>query len=597
MKALVAGAVLALVAVQPAPALGQKLAPCGAKKMFDRMPIPVTQPVATVAGHEFRKGDICVPVEIGAEWKTRYDASDHEWYEMTARETYPGELWYRTDTEEFVIVANGKTYSGPDVLLSLSAAGEACNSSSGDRCGKWTRFGNESVVSQDVLGSKTGSFVYGDPAVITPDEEIPPAVDIMPPAFEFHRNEREYFRPPMPTVDNVALFDRAPLTYRELVRASSRREQVSRTIAWNRNERADEPGEHVGTLTLHISFEPSCPGGFRIVAPDANARLVFSEESPGTVTIEAHVGEVMDMPPELVERISWSAPEKAGSEISYDPPSRQGPDVRITYSGLPAGNDDFGPTTITASVDTGGSCGALSASQTVLLFFPRDARNNPAGDAPNYVFYWLQTAAGQGAVRDQDVRYVHRDFECGENPRWLGYHPRDTVLSVPADPQSQPLLVGRDYVYLCDMHKYDNLYVARPSTNFYMEGVIDENLSWEGIDTFAVTLLHELAHRQHWRDWWNTTRGYPKGGFYDDNNNRQRDADEPMLDADGDFILDTREAGLGYDTGVKYTFGPVGSGLGIDMYDEHHLTYSIAEKWPKGAADRQDWAKPGKQWR
>src|SRR3990170_692781 len=102
MAAPFAAAALALVTVLPAPALGQKLAPCGAKKMFDAMPIPPATPVAMVAGHEFRKADVCVPVEIGVEWKNRWDSFDHEWYEMTARETYPGELWYRT--EEFVIV-------------------------------------------------------------------------------------------------------------------------------------------------------------------------------------------------------------------------------------------------------------------------------------------------------------------------------------------------------------------------------------------------------------------------------------------------------------------------------------------------------------
>ena len=551
MKAPFAAAALALVTVLPAPALGQKLAPCGAKKMFDAMPIPTATPIAMVAGHEFRKADVCVPVEIGVEWKNRWDSFDHEWYEMTARETYPGELWYRT--EEFVIVANGKTYSGPDVLLSVSAAGEACNHSIGDRCDKWTRFGNEAVQSLVVFGSKTGALVYGHPTVITLDEEIPAAVDIMPPAFEFNRGPSDYFRPPMITVDNLALFDAAPITYREVVRAASRREQVSRTIAWNRNERADEPGEHEGTLTLHVSFKPSCPSGFQIVAPEANARLVFSEDSPGTLTIEAHVGYVLDMPPELVERITWSAPEKAGSQISFDPPSRQGPDVTITYTGLPASNDDFGPTTITASVDAG-SCGTLSASETVRLFFPRDARHNPAGAGATYYYYWMQTPAGQGAVRGQDVRYMHRTAECGENPKWLGYHPRDTVLSVPSDPESQPRLVGRDHIYLCDFHKYDNAYPAHPSTDFYMEGTVDPSLNWEGIDTFAVITLHELTHRRHWTEWWNPTGGYPKKGYYDVNNNRQRDPLEPWLDEDEDFIPDGRESALGYDTGVKNTY-------------------------------------------
>ncbi|MHB1193206.1 MAG: hypothetical protein ACYC6F_09185 [Longimicrobiales bacterium] len=123
--------------------------------------------------------------------------------------------------------------------------------------------------------------------------------------------------------------------------------------------------------------------------------------------------------------------------------------------------------------------------------------------------------------------------------------------------------------------KCDNAYPAHPSTNFYMEGIVDPSLNWEGIDAFAVITLHELTHRRHWAEWWNPTVGYPKKGCYDANNNRQRDPSEPWLDGD------------------KNTFNAPGE----DMHDEHHHTYSVGDKWAKGSADRVDWAKPGKQWR
>jgi hypothetical protein len=324
------------------------------------------------------------------------------------------------------------------------------------------------------------------------------------------------------------------------------------------------------------------------VSPEANQKLVFSDGTPGSVTIEAEVT-ATNLPPDLIALIKWDAPAKDLSRLSI---AGDGTRATITYTGLPRDNSDFGPTRITASVDAGGSCGTLTASRDVLLFFPRDARNNPPGEAPNYYFYWLQTPAGQGAVNGRDVRYVHRQFECGENPKWLGYHPRDTVLSVPADKQSQPRLVGRDHIFACDFHKYDNVYADHPSTNFYMEGLLTK-ASWEGIDTFAVIMRHELTHRNHWRDWWNPTGGAPKRGFYDANNNRQRDTDEPWVDQDEDFIPDHLEAAMGYDKAEKNTHMAPGD----EMYDEHHLTYTIGEGWAKGSADRQDWAKPGKQWR
>ncbi|MHB1193500.1 MAG: hypothetical protein ACYC6F_10685 [Longimicrobiales bacterium] len=585
--------VAAFVAILPTSTLAQKLTPCGGKKRVDALPIPSATRVAAVAGHEFRKADVCVPVLVRTEWKNRYDGFEHRWYEVSAREMYPGELWYRTDTEEFVIVASGLTYSGQDALLSISARGEACHNDAGGRCNKWTAFGADDVVAVELMGSKTGAFLYGWPTVVTLDEEIPSAVSIRAPLFEFHRSPELYSRPPMVDIDNPALFDADPLTYPELVTASRQRRPVSRTIRWAQNERTDEESEHAGTLTLEISFSPTCPSPFRIVAPEADTRLVFSEATPGEVTIEAHAGDFVNMPPDLIELITWSAPEKAGAQVSYEPASRQGPDIRITYTGLPERNRDFGPTEITASLDVGGPCGTLTSSQTVRLFFPRDAWNNPAVDVPNYYYYWIQTPAGQGAVPGQDVRYMHRSAECGEDPKWLGYHPRETVLSVPSDPLSQPRLVGRDHIYLCDFHKYDNAYPAHPSTDFYMEGTVDPSLNWEGIDAFAVIVLHELTHRQHWRDWWNPTGGYPKQGYYDANNNRQRDPAEPWLDQDEDFMPDAREGGLGYDTGVKNTFNTPGE----EMYDEHHLTYTVGEKWQKGSADRVDWAKPGKQWR
>lgn len=589
--AVVSSMVLAVMAAAPVSAQVFKLAPCESKKRFDAMPIPASTTIGVIVGHEFRKGDVCIPIELRTRWQVRYESFAHNFYDMTGQEVYPGEFWYRADREEFVIVANGKSYSGNDALVALSASGEACNHSYNTTCDKWTPFGRDDAVVVPLLDSKTGSFVYGHPTVITTDQEIAAAVNIMPPPFEFRRSADVYFRPPMVTIDNLALFDAEPLTYAELVRAAGRRQPVSRTVSWNRNENTEEnPSKYRGALSFQIVFSPVCPSQFRMVTPEVNQKLLFSNGTPGRLTIEAEVA-VANLPPDLVEHIRWDAPAKAGSELSY---TQAGTRVTIMYTGLPTNNSDFGLTRITATVDAGGSCGTLSASRDVLLFFPRDEKNNPGGDAPNYYYYWLQTPAGQGAANGQDVRYVNRQFECGENPRWLGYHPRDTKLSVPADELSQPRLVGRDYIYICDFHKYDNVYPAHPSTNFYMEGILTTGVSWEGIDTFAVIMRHELTHRNHWRDWWNPTGGSPKGGFYDTNNNKQKDPTEPWVDRDEDFIPDEKEPSLTYDKEEKNTFGV--QAAGEDMYDEHHLTYTVGDSWPRGSADRQDWAKPGKQW-
>ncbi len=94
------------------------------------------------------------------------------------------------------------------------------------------------------------------------------------------------------------------------------------------------------------------------------------------------------------------------------------------------------------------------------------------------------------------------------------------------------------------------------------------------------------------RDWWNQTGGYPQGGYYDSNHNRQRDLNEPLIDGDLDLIPDSRESALGYDSTERNTFNQPGA----DMWDEHHHAYEVGEKWQKGSSDSEDWAYPGKQY-
>ncbi len=582
-----------LMTLLPDIAFAFKLAPCEAKKKFDAMPISPTTPVAMVAGHEFRKADKCVPIEVAARWTNHYRSFEHSFYDMKAQESYPGELWYRTDREEFIIVAGATIYSGNERLTGMSASGEACNHSYDNVCDKWTTFSNADVKMHVINGSNTGALKYGYPTVTTREEEVPASVDIIPPHFEFFRSRDSYSRPPMVEIDNLSLFDASPVRYAELLDAMRKKKTYSKEIKWKHNEKVEDiPTHNEGTLSLSITFDPKCPAPFIIASPEAKHKYLFSEDAPGRITIEAELGNTEDLAPELIEQIEWKAPEKPGSDVAYDPPSRKGKSIKITYKGLPEKNSDFGPTIISASVNLGSKCGVASDSKEVLLFFPRDKKNNPAGDVPNYYYYWLQTPAGFGQVDKQDVFFKNRELECGENPKWLGYHPRETKLSVPGDPQSQPRLVGENYIYICDLHKYDNIYAGHPSTNFYMEGLLNTTLSWEGIDTFAVMVRHEATHKQHWKDWWNPTGGYPKMGYYDANNNKQRDPPEALLDGDGDFMPDAKEPALGYDAAEKNSY----SAPGEDMFDEHHLTYDFAEKWAKGSADSKDWAKPGKQW-
>ena len=270
---------------------------------------------------------------------------DHSFYDMSASEAYPGEFWYRTDREEFVLVANGKTYSGGDKLLSISASGEACNNASDEeKCNDWTAFSNSHVQTIPIFASKTGAFTYTYPTVLTQDQTIPVAVNVMPPPFKFRRNANSYASPRMVEIDNLDLFDADPFRYKDLVKAALRKQVVTKQVSWNKNERTGEATKHKGTLKLQIAFAPVCPKSFRIILPAADEKLLFSNATPGKLKIEAEVGEFELISPEQEAKITWTAPEKEGSQIVYDPPSRKGKRIKIDYKGLPKKNNG-GPRT------------------------------------------------------------------------------------------------------------------------------------------------------------------------------------------------------------------------------------------------------------
>ena len=571
-------ALIALAAAPPAPAQMPKLEPCAAKRRFDRMPLPSGTPIGMVAGHEFRKADVCVPIQMNMDWSDRYynRFRDHSFYEMTAREAYPGEFWYRVDTEEFVIVATGSVYRGNDRLLSLVASGEFCNHDYGETCDMWTTFGTDDVVPTEIFGSKTGWFKYSYPTVLTHDEIIPHSVEIVGPDFDFRRSEDEYARPPAITIDNLALLDDAPLEYRELVNAATERREVSRTIRFDRNELTDEPGEHTGTLTMRIVFYPTCPSPFRIVAPEANARVTFSEDSPGTVTIGAEAGDFANMSPELIDEITWTAPEKAGATISYVPASRKGPQIMITYTGLPTSNDDFGPTTITASVDTG-ACGTLTATHNVRLFFPRDAKNNPGGQDPNWFYYWKQTPACPGPATRADPA-----GKCGT--------PENRVDGAMGYYRYKRL---ENQYYVCDLarHGLDN-----PFDTVQINAAEDgfDPAKTTGIDTFGVVCHHENGHYSHFRDNWFAHRAAsPFSVAEDPNQNSIKDSVEAATDPDGDLVPTALELQKGLDPNDAHTIRSQFGFFNDD--DEEYLAWIEEARFVIGSVNGRDWACPGKQ--
>lgn len=557
----------------PATALAiMKLEPCEAKKKFDAMPLPPTQPIAMVAGHEFRKADVCIPIEIRATWKNNHYSYDHSFHDMTASEVYPGEFWYRTDTEEFALVANGKNFSGGDKLLSISASGDACHNSYEGKCNDWTTFGTSHVLTTPIFGSKTGAFLYIYPTVITKGETVPHMVNILSPHFEFRKSQDKYARPPMVEVDNLDLFDSNPFKYKELVDAALNKKKVTRQISWNKNEKKGEETKNKGTLKLQIAFAPVCPKSFRVILPAADEKMLFSTAKPGKLKIEAEVGELELITPEQEAKITWSAPQKEGSQLVYEPSSKKGKKVTITYKGLPKKNSDFGSTTITAKLAAEGSCDEISSSTQVKLFFPRDESNNPDGTAPNWFYYWSQTPAKVGPAK-----YGALAGKCASSPT----NARDGIIGYYR-------YIQRDNVYyICDLRRLPDDFKFTAVQIKTKTPLSIGDVTTYGIDTFAIASHHENGHYKHFKDWWfqfNPNPIRPSGGHM-----------MGSYDADGDFIPDPEETARSLDPNDKYTLKQFNSSIDVD--DEEYITWLDEGEWVVGSADGKDWAKPGKQWK
>ena len=267
--------------------------------------------------------------------------------------------------------------------------------------------------------------------------------------------------------------------------------------------------------------------------------------------------------------MTWTLPELEGSTRTVVPPEAKGRTVTVTYAGLPKSNAGFGPKTVTATLTREKCDVPFRAQKEVRFFFPALAKNNPGGGDPNWFHYWSQTSARVGPAR-----FGGGSQTCGTGAgsRDLGYYRNREFEEV---------------YHICDLK---NLGPDFPFMAKRVEGNRWADLRVTGIDTFAVACLHENAHMTHFLQWWKPYRTEDK--FLDSNKNNILDDKEKALDKDGDLVPDALEEGLHLDPHNRNTYG-----IGPNGDDEEALCWFAEAKWKVGSADKEDWAKPGKQWK
>ncbi len=329
-------------------------------------------------------------------------------------------------------------------------------------------------------------------------------------------------------------------------------------------QRFEQPGgnqwsEH--QVTVKVVFGGGCkdPVKLKIVAPDTKEfKYCYSDAKVGVLKM---VFRADVTPAKYAKDVVWDIPEIKGSIRKVTPKNLKGPKVTVKYTYLPKKNSEFGPKTVTARVKTK-TCSA-KADQVIKIFYFRDEKNNPDGNVPNWFYYWKQTPAGRPMGHQADIRYGDTDFfKCAE----------------PGVPGMYNSIILPDSILVCDLTKLGTrMKLTYPKVERTVPVTLKKKhkATTKGIDTFAVTVLHEFQHLRNYHAW-------------------KKDLNKP--DGDGDGIPDVLEKSMGLDKTKFQTFfgnDPEFKKMGGD---EEFLAYEAMFGVTPGNYDSYDWGLPGRNW-
>ncbi|MBW1802358.1 MAG: hypothetical protein JRJ85_16720, partial [Deltaproteobacteria bacterium] len=334
-----------------------------------------------------------------------------------------------------------------------------------------------------------------------------------------------------------------------------------------------------GTMTLAEGEEEV---EVSILYPSARGdRIVFDRSSPGQFILEA---EAKVKPATYADRLQWDFEKPEGATVEMDPPDGRGLRVRITCTGLPYSNDEFGKKNITASLDINGC--SVTAKKQIKIFYTADAANNPDGNVPNWYYYYKQTPAARPNGQTVNLEYgarltddcIHCSCPMIYKPMYKGGDGTITVCDLNSICEIQ------NGVQVFTPYSYDLPLLSRDlnAANDQDVGKFNGWLNIKYIALFASALIHENQHRLFDFTW---RFGKSLAQLF-------------AHDTDWDGIPDQLESGpnMRFDPQKTQTFFANHPVLKAIQYDEEWLAYEKQAQYINGTYDKYDWAYPGKQW-
>ncbi len=330
------------------------------------------------------------------------------------------------------------------------------------------------------------------------------------------------------------------------------------------------------TMTLYVRVKKEEPQKcneqknvqINIIKPVQNSRYIFTDEgNTGSLIIEL---EAKVNPAEYKNSVEWEIPEMEGSNIEIKPFSSskpKGEKVEVIYKGLPYALGSFGRQRVKAHINVNG-CN-VEDTKEILIFYPRDAKNNPEGKYYNWFYYWKQSPAAKPFGQNVKIEFGGTEYDLCQGSHTMAiYKPEDLFKAI----------------YICDLTKKvgGKFEVTIPHVSRHVPETLQRKklITYTHIDTFAVLVMHEFTHFNNFHTWW----------FGKSMEERERQ------DRDYDGIPDRLENEMGFDPNNFQTFWGDDEDFKNINGDEEFIAYESTYDYPIGKFDNYDWGKPGKNW-